>query len=225
MATPEKHPANENMIEYYARRAMEYERIYQKPERQKDIHYLIDILRTVFKDQDVLEIACGTGYWTQYIAESAGSILATDYNRQVIDVAKHKNYKNCKVSFEESDAYSLSNVNGHFTGGFCGFWWSHIPRARIQGFLRIFHDKLQDDALVVMMDNKYVEGSSTRLSRTDSDGNTYQLRRLQDGSLHEVLKNFPTQEEIKTNLEGCSKNFYFIDLDYYWLVKYQVKKV
>ena len=211
------------MIEYYARRAMEYERIYQKPERQKDIHYLADILKTIFKDRDVLEVACGTGYWTQYIAGNAISILATDYNRQVIEIARHKDYKKCKISFLESDAYSLSNVSGNFTGGFCGFWWSHIPRTKIQEFLRVFHSKLQDDALVVMMDNKYVEGSSTKLSRTDSDGNTFQMRRLQDGSQHEVLKNFPTEEEIKTAVKDCSKNFYFIDLDYYWLVKYQVK--
>lgn len=212
------------MTAYYARRAMEYERIYQKPERQKDIHYLADILKTVFKGRDVLEVACGTGYWTVLIAQSARSILATDYNRQVIEIAMHKDYKKCKISFLESDAYSLSNTAGDFTGGFCGFWWSHIPKARIQEFLRIFHLKLQDDALVVMMDNKYVEGSSTKLSRTDSDGNTYQLRRLQDGSQHEVLKNFPTEEEIRTAIEGCSDNFFFIDLHYYWLVKYQVKK-
>ena len=87
-----------------------------------------------------------------------------------------------------------------------------------------FHSKLQNEALVVMMDNKYVEGSSTRLSRTDSDRNTYQMRRLQDGSLHEVLKNFPTEEEIKASIENLSKNFYFIDMEYYWLVKYHVNK-
>jgi SAM-dependent methyltransferase len=212
------------MIEYYARRAAEYERIYQKPERQKDIGYLIDILRTVFKSRGVLEIACGTGYWTQFIAESATSILATDYNHEVIEIAKHKDYKNCKVTFHESDAYSLSNVNGEFTGGFCGFWWSHIPKAKIRGFLLTFHSKLQDDALVVMMDNKYVEGSSTRLSRTDDDGNTYQNRRLQDGSLHEVLKNFPDKKAIQTSLKDHSKDFQFVDLEYYWLVKYQVNK-
>ena len=108
----DKPPFNETMLEYYARRAMEYERIYQKPERQKDIGYLADILRTMFKGRDVLEAACGTGYWTQCIAESASSILATDYNSQVIEIAKHKNYKNCKVTFLESDAYSLSNISG-----------------------------------------------------------------------------------------------------------------
>ena len=221
----DKSHINENMIEYYARRAAEYERIYQKPERQKDIR-----LSYRYPQEPYLKIGmCWklpavpvTG--PNVSPGSAGFILATDFNSEVIKIARHKHYKKCKVSFRESDAYSLSNVRGDFTGGFCGFWWSHIPRARIQDFLLTFHSKLQNDALVVMVDNKYVEGSSTRLSRTDSDGNTYQMRRLQDGSLHEVLKNFPTEEEIKTSIEKHSKNFYFIDLEYYWLVKYQVDK-
>ena len=219
-----KHQLNKNLIEYYARRATEYEIIYQKPERQKDIQYLAGILIAIFKERDVLEVACGTGFWTQFIAESANSILATDCNREVIKVAKYKDYKSCKVSFWESDAYSLSNATGRFTGGFCGFWWSHLPKARIQHFIKMFHSKLQEDALVVMIDNKYVEGSSTPLSRTDDDGNTYQNRKLGDGSQYEVLKNFPGEEEIITSIKDYSKNFQYIDLDYYWLVKYHVKK-
>ena len=48
-----------------------------------------------------------------------------------------------------------------------------------------------------MLDNNYVIGSSTPISRTDANGNTYQARPLQDGSTHEVLKNFPSQAELK----------------------------
>jgi SAM-dependent methyltransferase len=213
------------MMDYYARRAAEYEAIYQKPERQDDLRTLAGMMSTMFKGRDVLEIACGTGYWTQIMAESATSILATDCSRQVLEIAKHKDYKRCSLSFLESDAYSLSNVSGNFTGGYCGFWWSHIPKAKIAVFLQTLHSKLMEDALVVMMDNKYVEGSSTPLSRTDKDGNTYQRRRLADGSEHEVLKNFPNEDQIKTSLRDCSNNLQVVGLDYYWLVKYTVRKV
>jgi hypothetical protein len=37
--------------------------------------------------------------------------------------------------------------------------------------------------------------SNTPISRRDADGNTYQRRTLDDGSVHEVLKNFPTCEQ------------------------------
>lgn len=39
---------------------------------------------------------------------------------------------------------------------------------------------------VVVLDNRFVPGSSTQLSDTDSKGNTYQLRHLADGSEHRV---------------------------------------
>ena len=47
-----------------------------------------------------------------------------------------------------------------------------------------------------MLDNQYVLGSSTPISRTDAEGNTYQTRPLKDGSSHEVLKNFPTHAQL-----------------------------
>jgi hypothetical protein len=39
-----------------------------------------------------------------------------------------------------------------------------------------------------------VPGSSTPLSRTDAEGNTYRRRSLPDGSVHELLKNFPAAD-------------------------------
>ena len=65
------------MADYYAKRASEYERIYQKPERQADLEKLQAILTEVCAGLDLLEIACGTGYWTQYARSSAKSIVAT----------------------------------------------------------------------------------------------------------------------------------------------------
>src|SRR5712692_10327984 len=63
--------ANREMREYYARRAVEYERVYAKPERQDDLARLRRLLQADLAGHDVLEIACGTGYWTTAIAETA----------------------------------------------------------------------------------------------------------------------------------------------------------
>jgi SAM-dependent methyltransferase len=50
------------MIDYYEQRAAEYERIYGKPERQVDLRILKEFLSSAFSREDVLEVACGTGY-------------------------------------------------------------------------------------------------------------------------------------------------------------------
>ena len=76
MLTPT--PADPAMQAYYAARAREYERIYAKPERQADLRILEADIPAALAGSNVIEVACGTGYWTQHIARTAGRVLATD---------------------------------------------------------------------------------------------------------------------------------------------------
>ena len=208
------------MVNYYANRAQEYERIYHRPERQDDLRRLRDFVTSAFTDTHVFEVACGTGYWTEIIAPSAATVVATDINEEVLAVARSKHIDTRKVTFRLEDAYALPVLPQRFAGGFSAFWWSHMPKAKIQSFLRGFHRVLSPGARVVFIDNAYVEGSSTPISRTDEHGNTCQIRRLDDGSRHWVLKNFPTEPELRASLEGLAENVRVDFLRYYWLVSY-----
>ena len=75
---------------------------------------------------------------------------------------------------------------------------------------------------MVLLDNRFVEGSSTPLSETDADGNTYQQRRLDDGSGHRVLKNFPTEAGLRALLDGLGEQVEWTQLDYYWVLQYRM---
>jgi demethylmenaquinone methyltransferase/2-methoxy-6-polyprenyl-1,4-benzoquinol methylase len=72
-----------------------------------------------------------------------------------------------------------------------------------------------------MIDNAYVEGSSTPIARTDEHGNTYQVRQLKDGSRHEILKNFPSPADMKRYLDGYAEEIEVTSLNYYWIAKYR----
>jgi SAM-dependent methyltransferase len=209
------------MTQYYARRAAEYERIYSKPERQADLARLAGLLPRTLANEHVLEIACGTGFWTQRLAQTAASVLATDINEEVLDIARAKPMCGGQVSFCRADACDLLAFSGMFSAGLAMFWWSHVPRARLAGFLESFHRALLPNAVVVFADNRYVEGSSTPISRTDGDGNTYQQRTLEDGSAFEVVKNFPSIEEITATIEPVAREIEFELLDHYWFLKYR----
>jgi demethylmenaquinone methyltransferase/2-methoxy-6-polyprenyl-1,4-benzoquinol methylase len=210
------------MEAYYARRAAEYERIYAKPERQADLERMRADIPALFKGVRVLEIACGTGYWTPLIAAQAESVLALDYSEETLEIARRKAYPGGNVRFERGDAYRLPEWNEKFPACFAGFWWSHVPLEKIDGFLAQLHARLAPGARVAFLDNRYVEGSSTPLARRDAAGNTYQERRLSDGSTHEVLKNFPDPREIEGRLARAGSGVRVTLYQYYWLASYRI---
>lgn len=211
-----------SMINYYAKRAREYEKIYEKPERQDELEKLKKRLSQIFKGKNVLEVACGTGYWTQFVAKSARSIFASDANEEVLKIARTKSFGVCNVQFVEDDAYALSKAKSDYNAGFHAFWWSHIPVQKIGSFLKTFHSKLTPGAIVIMIDNQFVEGSSTSISRRDELGNTYQVRKLKDGSEHEVVKNFPSTDDIKKHLKPFATDIKVELLKYYWIAEYKI---
>ncbi len=229
MSPPGPPTASGDMAAYYARRAAEYERIYARPERQADLRQIEAALPAEFAGRAVLELACGTGWWTPHGARDARHWLATDLNPETLALARQKTLPAC-VAFAEADADELATLPAAefdaafagFDAAFAGFWWSHVPLQRLPGWLAMLHARLQPGARVVFVDNRYVEGSSTPLQRRDEAGNTYQLRHLDDGSTHEVLKNFPSREEAIALLGPRARGVRWIAHTHYWVLAYEL---
>ena len=213
------------MIDYYAARAPEYDAVYQKPERQADLRAIEAWLPAHFADAAVLEVACGTGYWTQFIAPLARRVLALDAAPETLRIASNR-VTAAHVQFDVGDAYALPSRRGSvqgFTAGFAGFWLSHVPKQRVQEFLRGLGAALEPGAKVVLMDNLYVEGSSTPISERDGDdeaGNTYQVRTLQNGSSHRVLKNFPSEAELRSAVVGLASELRYTTWQHFWALEF-----
>lgn len=202
-----------SLVDYYARRAGEYEQIYDKPERQPDLALLRKKIPERLRGRRVVEVACGTGYWTALVAPVAASVVATDLADEPMQIARSKRFPPGKVFFHKEDAYQLPPSLGRFDAALAVFWWSHVPRRRIAEFLASLHARLEPGARVLLMDNRYVEGSSTPVSAADADGDTYQQR-----GEYRVLKNFPTEAELRL----CLPNVSYEMLEYYWLAEYSL---
>lgn len=211
------------MNDYYAARAAEYERIYERPERQDDLARLRQWLVEALAGRRVLEVACGTGYWTAIVAPAAESIVATDLTPEVLAIARAKALPPDRVEFRVADAFALAAVPGAFDAALVGFWWSHVPREALPGFLSGLHARVGTGATIVAFDNRYVDGSSTPIWRTDAAGNTYQRRRLVDGTEHEVMKNFPSAVHLAEAVTDAGGDAVDIrSLTYFWLLQYRV---
>lgn len=205
-----------DMVDYYRRRAAYYERVYFKPERQADLRDMEAWVARLFASRRVLEVATGTGWWTVHGARDAVDWLATDLNPETLALAQAKALPGC-VRFAEVDAYRLGPLpGGPFDAAFAGCWLSHIPRERLSGWIDTLHAALVPGARVVVLDNSFVQASSTPLTRRDGQGNTYQNRTLDDGSVHEVLKNFPTAAELQGVLGARATGFAWTDWTHYW---------
>jgi ubiquinone/menaquinone biosynthesis C-methylase UbiE len=223
MTTPE--PLFEtapDMQAYYAVRATEYDLIYRKPERQADLRQMERWVAGIFAGRRVLEVACGTGYWTQFFAPASQSVLAIDAAAETLRIARGRVPLD-KVELRVGDAYALPVAPASCDAAFAGFWWSHVPRARIAAFVHGLHAALQPGAKVVLIDNRFVPGSSTPIAERDAEGNTYQARPLANGSVHRILKNFPTREELSASVAGVAQDLRYHAWEHYWALEYTTR--
>jgi len=215
--------ADDKLVEYYMRRAGEYDEIYgwRDPERQREQEMLSIAIQESLRGRNVLEVACGTGWWTRALSGSARSIMATDLGEEVMEIAKEKEY-GCPVTFKQEDAYNLSFLDRSFNGGFAFSWFSHIPRGHIDAFLKEFHRVLEEGSRVFIADNVYIQGIGGDLEKREDDPNTYKIRTLKDGGVFTIVKNYFSVEDLVEifgrHVEGFSecnvvqgKCFWYVD--------------
>ena len=163
------------MQSYYAARAGEYDGVYQKPERQADLRQIEQWLPSVLSGKTVLEVACGTGYWTQFIAPVASSVVAIDSAPETLRIAERR-VPSGNVLFQVGDAYALAQGSRRFSAAFAGFWFSHVPLERQREFLRGLNSALEPGAKVVLLDNR-----SSKAALRRSPGETPTATRTNPG--------------------------------------------
>ena len=213
----------EQSAQFYAKIASNHDRIYDRPERQQDLEAMRGHVADALRGHTVLELACGTGYWTRLIAEVADKVVATDINPEMIAMAKLRTMPADKVTLRVADAYDLPDDIGDFTAVFIGFWWSHVGRENQEKFLAQLCAKVGKDMFIVLLDDAYVEGSSETVARTDMEGNTYQIRTAPDGERYEIPKTYPSDSALRKKLASSVREIRIVRLEYYWMLTCRLK--
>ena len=211
----------EEMIRYYARRAGEYERVYEIPAWQPG---LAELRRRVamFTGRRVFEVACGTGYWTEILAGVAACVHASDLNAETLALARARPYPRGNVTLEARDAYARHAGPPRWDAGFAGLWLSHVDLTRMDEFLDAFHSHLRPGALVLAFDESDDPTRRSRGSRVDAAGNRYEARRLDNGEQYEIVKNFVDEPRLRAALGARAQRLTYDDLGRFWVATWEV---
>jgi len=213
----------EQSAQYYAKSASNHDRIYDRPERKDDLKAMHGHVADTLRGHTVLELACGTGYWTRILAGVADHVVATDINPEMIAMARLRALPADKVTLRVADAWDLPDDLGDFTAVFIGFWWSHVKREEQERFLAKLRGKVGKDMFIVLLDDAYVEGSSDTVARTDMEGNTYQIRTTPDGERYEIPKTYPSDSALRKKLASSVREIKIVRLEYYWMLTSRLK--
>ena len=209
---------NDPVARYYASSTQAADAALSRAERANDLARVRERLVQLVRGQTVLELACGTGYWTEVIAEAADQVLATDILDEMIARAQRRRYPEGKVAFRRVDGLDLPDDLGTFSCVFIGFWWSHLKRDEQDALLAQLRARLGRDVTLILLDDVYVEGSSTTVARTDAQGNTYEIVAAPDGERFELPKSYPADSALRKRLGGDVREIRIERLTYYWML-------
>ena len=210
------------MEDYYRERATVYDEFYQVGRRKDDLAELKAWLVEHVQGLTILEVAAGTGYWTELAAPVAMAITATDYNPETLAIAAQRRL-GPHVTLIAADAYRLPEFQNYFDIGMAMLWWSHVEKQRREEFLTHFASRLRPGSLILMMDQFYVEGVSNPISRKDEWNNLYTVRTLPNGASYEIVKNYPNDEELHESFSDICEDILVTRLREFWSLSARVR--
>jgi ubiquinone/menaquinone biosynthesis C-methylase UbiE len=205
-------------IDYYRARAPEYEQIYYRdvPERRREIDEAAERLKQLAAGKSVLDLACGTGYWTQILSTTAASVVAVDISAEMLQEALKKTYSG-SVEFLRANLDALPFREDCFDLIAIGFWFSHQPKQEYDQFFKNIMHPLKRGGSIWLIDNNFpAEGPQVESVRVDEHGNNYKRRYLENGEGFIILKNYFSQEELRSIFAPHFSISHLAYGTYYW---------
>lgn len=196
-------------IDYYRERAGEYDEWFLRqgrydhgPERNAqwfaEVSEVAAALDAFAPRGDMLELACGTGLWTQYLTRYAESVTALDSSPEALAL-NHARVADPKVSYIEADLFTWQ-PDRQYDVVFFSFWLSRVPPESFAAFWDMVRRALAPDGRVFFVDSLYAESSTARDHQLPDQRETVLTRRLNDGREYEIVKVFYRPEQLHASL-------------------------
>lgn len=195
------------MRDYYRARAAEYDEWWERKgrfdrgvdanarwftEQQEVYRALADLA----PGGDVLELAPGTGIWTERLLATANTITAVDASPEMIAINRAR-VASDRVRYVDADLFSWQPERTYDAVCFC-FWISHVPHERLDPFLRTVASALKPGGKVFFVDGQREQTSTASDHRLPDVGEQIMTRKLNDGRAFQIVKNFYAPSDLAT---------------------------
>jgi ubiquinone/menaquinone biosynthesis C-methylase UbiE len=148
----------------------------------------------------VLELACGTGLWSQHLAKRAERLTLVDSSAEALALAKER-LGPAEVELIEANIFDWRPTQ-RFDCVFFGFWLSHVPAERFAAFWNLVRDCLAPEGRVFFVDSRFTASSTARDHSLVSPQHSTVTRRLNDGREYTIVKIFYDTERLRSELAG-----------------------
>jgi 2-polyprenyl-3-methyl-5-hydroxy-6-metoxy-1,4-benzoquinol methylase len=193
-------------IEYYRARANEYDQYYDRtgpfdlgPEGNAawnaEIAEVDAWLTSLELGTSVLDVAAGTGRWTERLSRPGRRVVAVDAAPEMLELSRARN-AGAGVEFVITDLFTFRPAE-RFRTVFFGFWLSHVPSERFDEFWELVDSWLAPGGEVLFVDN--VTSSAPWIQDRLSD--ELITRRLNDGRTFTIVKTHWRPETLAPRLE------------------------
>jgi 2-polyprenyl-3-methyl-5-hydroxy-6-metoxy-1,4-benzoquinol methylase len=188
-----------SQLEYYRARAAEYDEWFLRkgrydhgPELNRRWFSEITELRHWLSRQgplgDVLELAAGTGLWTESLATQSRSLHCIDAAPEALILNRARMTRHeADITYELADIFQWRPSRRYDTI-FFGFWLSHVPEDRFVPFWRLVEEACADGGHTLLVDSLADPASTARDQVIEGSGQV--TRRLNDGREFRIVKKF-----------------------------------
>lgn len=199
MNTSVPEPILTEMVDYYRARAPEYDEWWRRqgrydrgPEHNAlwfaEIEQVLADFDALQMTGDVLELAPGTGNWTQRLLATADTITAVDASPEMIAINQAR-VQSDRVAYLLTDLFTWQPDRQYDAICF-GFWLSHVPLERMDAFWRMVAQSLRPGGKVFFVDNLRESTTTSVDQHLPPVGSQIMTRKLNDGRTFQIVKNY-----------------------------------
>jgi demethylmenaquinone methyltransferase/2-methoxy-6-polyprenyl-1,4-benzoquinol methylase len=205
---PAEHSPDQELRTYYAARAGEYDDWFLRQGRYSrgviaDAAWAADMdAATLWLDAqplsgEIVELAAGTGWWSPLLAQKATTLWLYDINDEPLELARQRLVAHgLAAHIHVRDAWAEPDRKVHAL--FCGFWLSHVPRARLGDFLALCRRWLKPGGTFAFIDSRR-DPESSAIDHPPPE-NDLSVRKLDDGRQFTIVKVYWQPAELEAAL-------------------------